>query len=140
MAANQANVGENPTIASKRKVVKNTLGRKTNVGWEHRISIFSEGIYRLKHHLAGTQKDVEACTSVTDKVKKQTWDVVSRLQVNLIKKINMGGGSPARTAAEGDTTTEKRKGKELEGNIFKKTRISTQSTINNIFKKNLREE
>ncbi|XLS81037.1 hypothetical protein HN51_046868 [Arachis hypogaea] len=52
----------------------------------------------------------------------------------------MGGASPAGAVAEGDTAAEKRKGKELEENIFKKTCISTQSTINNIFKKNLREE
>ncbi|XLT28247.1 hypothetical protein HN873_059539, partial [Arachis hypogaea] len=30
--------------------------------------------------------------------------------------------------------------KELYGNIFKKTHISTQTTINNIFKNNLKEE
>ncbi|XLR19659.1 hypothetical protein HN51_066391 [Arachis hypogaea] len=68
------------------------------------------------------------------------WDVMSGLQVNLIKKTNMGGANPARATVEGDTAAEKRKKKELEGNIFKKTCISTQSTINNIFKKNLREE
>ncbi|QHO56215.1 uncharacterized protein DS421_3g71820 [Arachis hypogaea] len=52
----------------------------------------------------------------------------------------MGGVSSGKAAKEVDTTGEKRKGKELDGNIFKKTRISTQTIINNIFKKNLREE
>ncbi|XLR35127.1 hypothetical protein S83_063027, partial [Arachis hypogaea] len=133
----------------------NALGSRTDVGWEHGISvgedgkkiqckychkIFSGGVYRLKHHLAGTQKDVGACTTVSDEVKKQMWDVVSGLQVNLMKKTNMGGASPGEATKEVDTTGEKRKGKELDGNIFKKTRISTQTTINNIFKKNLREE
>ncbi|XLU72499.1 hypothetical protein S245_031552, partial [Arachis hypogaea] len=41
---------------------------------------------------------------------------------------------------QGDTTGEKEKEKELDDNIFKKIRISTQTTINNIFKKNLREK
>ncbi|XLR53660.1 hypothetical protein HN51_021928, partial [Arachis hypogaea] len=94
----------------------------------------------LKHHLAGTQKDVGACTTVSDEVKKQMWDVVSGLQVNLMKKTNMGGVSPGEATKEVDTTGEKRKGKELDGNIFNKTHISTQLTINNIFKKNLREK
>ncbi|XLS93649.1 hypothetical protein HN51_069657, partial [Arachis hypogaea] len=52
----------------------------------------------------------------------------------------MGGASLGAATKEVDTTGEKRKEKELDGNIFKKTRISTQTTINNIFKKNLREE
>ncbi|XLV04093.1 hypothetical protein S245_018430, partial [Arachis hypogaea] len=167
MASTQANASENPTnipvsqsgstagIASKRKVSKNALGSRTDVGWEHGISvgedgkkiqckychkIFSGGVYRLKHHLAGTQKDVGACTAVSDEIKKQMWDVVSGLQVNLMKKTSVGGASPGEATKEVDTTGEKRKGKELDGNIFKKTRISTQTTINNIFKKNLREE
>ncbi|RYR14782.1 hypothetical protein Ahy_B04g071478 [Arachis hypogaea] len=109
MASNQANASENPTnipasqsgstagIACKKKVAKNALGSRTDVGWEHGISvgedgkkiqckychkIFSGGVYRLKHHLAGTQKDVGACTTVNDEVKKQMWDVVSGLQVH----------------------------------------------------------
>ncbi|XLT11975.1 hypothetical protein HN51_057665 [Arachis hypogaea] len=85
MASTQANASENPTnipasqsgstagITSKKKVSKNALGSRTDVGWEHGISvgedgkkiqckychkIFSGGVYRLKHHLAETQKDV----------------------------------------------------------------------------------
>ncbi|RYR14645.1 hypothetical protein Ahy_B04g071302 [Arachis hypogaea] len=131
MASTQANASENPTniptsqsgstagIACKRKVAKNALGSRTDVGWEHGISvgedgkkiqckychkIFSGGVYRLKHHLAGTQKDVGACTTVSDEVKKQMWDVVSGLQVNLMKKTNMGGASPGEATKEVDTT------------------------------------
>ncbi|XLR27849.1 hypothetical protein HN51_041158, partial [Arachis hypogaea] len=124
---------------------KNIFGSRTDGEWEHEISvedgkkiqykychkIFLEGVYRLKHHLAGTQKDIGACTAVSDEVKKQMWDVVSGLQVNLTKKTSMGGTSPGETTKEGDTT---------DSNIFKKIRINTQTTINNIFKKNLREE
>ncbi|RYR13469.1 hypothetical protein Ahy_B04g070453 [Arachis hypogaea] len=167
MASTQANASENPTnipasqsgstaaITSKRKVSKNALGSRTNVGWEHGISVgedgkkiqckycykfFLGGVYRMKHHLTGTQKDVGACTAVSDEVKKQMWDVVSGLQVNLMKKTSMGGASPGEATKEVDTTDDKRKGKELDGNIFKKIRISTQTTIHNIFKKNFREE
>ncbi|XLS84193.1 hypothetical protein HN51_034359 [Arachis hypogaea] len=52
----------------------------------------------------------------------------------------MGGASSGESTKEVDITGEKRKRKELDGNIFKKTHISTQTTINNIFKKNLREK
>ncbi|RYR68469.1 hypothetical protein Ahy_A03g014961 [Arachis hypogaea] len=101
MASTQANTGENLTnihasqsgstarIACKRKVAKNALGSRTDVGWKHGISVgedgkkiqckychqnFLGGVYRLKHNLAGTQKDVGA-TTVSDEVKKQMWDV-----------------------------------------------------------------
>ena len=33
--------------------------------------IFSGGIFRLKHHLACTRKDVEPCVSVSDDVKNE---------------------------------------------------------------------
>ncbi|RYR39494.1 hypothetical protein Ahy_A09g045050 [Arachis hypogaea] len=131
MASTQANASENPTnipasqsgstagITCKKKVAKNALGSRTDVGWEHGISVgedgkkiqckychkfFSGGVYRLKHHLVGTQKDVGACTTVSDEVKKQMWDVVSGLQVNLMKKTNMGGASPGEATKEVDTT------------------------------------
>ncbi|RYR06892.1 hypothetical protein Ahy_B05g074207 [Arachis hypogaea] len=127
MAANQANTSENSTnnstsqsgsttrITSKKKVIKDALGSRTDIGWEHGIyvgedekkiqckychKIFSGGVYRLKHYLAGAQKNVGAYTAVTDEVKKQIWDVVSGLQVNLIKKINMGGASPTGATAK----------------------------------------
>ncbi|XLS77821.1 hypothetical protein HN51_062046 [Arachis hypogaea] len=108
MASTQANASENLTniltsqsgstarIASKRKVAKNALGR---------------GVYKLKHHLARTQKDVGACTAVNDEVKKQMWNVVSGFQVNLMKKISMDGASPGEATKEAYTTGEKRKGK-----------------------------
>ncbi|XLS89739.1 hypothetical protein HN51_065747, partial [Arachis hypogaea] len=77
MASTQANASENPTnipasqsgstaaITSKRKVSKNALGSRTNVGWEHGISVGEDG------------KKIQ---SVSDEVKKQMWDVVSGLQ------------------------------------------------------------
>ncbi|XLR07233.1 hypothetical protein S83_035171 [Arachis hypogaea] len=108
MASTQANASENLTniltsqsgstarIASKRKVAKNALGSRTDVGWEHGISIGEDG---KKIH------------SVNDEVKKQMWNVVSGFQVNLMKKISMDGASPGEATKEAYTTGEKRKGK-----------------------------
>ncbi|XLR47913.1 hypothetical protein HN51_032141 [Arachis hypogaea] len=68
MASTQANARENPTnipasqsgitagIVSKRKVSKNVLGSRTDVGWEHKISIGEDG------------KKIQ---SVSNEVKKQ---------------------------------------------------------------------
>jgi hypothetical protein len=43
-------------------------------------------VYRLKHHLAGTQKDVDACKAVPDEIKREMLQICIRLQENLMKK------------------------------------------------------
>jgi hypothetical protein len=68
---------------------------KTDIAWNHGVAIdgtgrkikckycgkiVSGGVYRLKHHLAGTNKNVEACPTVPIEVKVQMWDVVASLQ------------------------------------------------------------
>ncbi|KAK2426072.1 hAT dimerization domain-containing protein [Trifolium repens] len=80
---------------------RNTAGKKTDIAWNHGVAIdktgkkikckycekiISGGVYRLKHHLAGTQKDVVACTAVPIEVKAQMWDVVASLQQKLVQK------------------------------------------------------
>ncbi|KAK8931186.1 hypothetical protein KSP39_PZI016912 [Platanthera zijinensis] len=69
-----------------KKSRKNASGTRSDPGWEHGIEIDSTtkkvqckyclvirsgGIYRLKHHLAGTKFNVEACTKVPEKVRNQ---------------------------------------------------------------------
>ena len=57
------------TLARKKIKRKNALGNRSDLGWEHGVEvgsrqvqcnyckeIHSGGIYRLKHHLAGTRK------------------------------------------------------------------------------------
>ncbi|KAK2437233.1 hAT dimerization domain-containing protein [Trifolium repens] len=80
---------------------RNTAGKKTDIAWNHGVAIdktgkkikckncekiISGGVYQLKHHLAGTQKDVVVCTAVPIEVKAQMWDVVASLQQKLVKK------------------------------------------------------
>ncbi|XLR47865.1 hypothetical protein HN51_032096, partial [Arachis hypogaea] len=108
--------------------------------------VVTGGVYRLKHLLVGTKKDIELCIGVFNEVKKEMFDIVVALQKNLVKtrdfekKIQSkdGGVEEERDALVGD----KRKGKEIEtpANLFKKRGVSTQTTINSIFKKGLREE
>ncbi|CAL5191241.1 unnamed protein product [Lathyrus oleraceus] len=129
--------------------VQSNMTVRTNITWKHGVSVdggtriircnycakvFIGGVYRLKHHLAGTQINVCVCKFVPDEVKVQMWEIVKALQVNHNKK------------SDDDTNVERVRGKRPEEddsnatptNLSKKR--STQATINNIFKKNLREE
>ena len=69
-----------------KQINKNAPRNKSDVAWSHGTCIdgntrkikcnycekvISGSIYRLKLHLAITQKDVGACKTVTDEVKKQ---------------------------------------------------------------------
>jgi hypothetical protein len=94
-----------PTIASVLvgvvKVAKNGRRMKTDQTWEYGVMIdeatrrvrcnycqqeFTGGAYRLKHHLAGTSKDVKSCKLVSNDVKKTMEDIVCGLQKKLLKK------------------------------------------------------
>ncbi|GAU26695.1 hypothetical protein TSUD_314720 [Trifolium subterraneum] len=52
----------------------------------YRSQEFTGAAYRLKHHLAGTNKDSESCKLVLDDVKKAMEDIVYGLQKKLLKK------------------------------------------------------
>ncbi|XP_050292606.1 uncharacterized protein LOC126733355 [Quercus robur] len=71
-------------LARKKIKRKNAPGNRSDLGWEHGVKvgsrqvqcnyckeIHSGGIYRLKHHLAGTRKNVSACPSVPEKVREK---------------------------------------------------------------------
>ncbi|KAF1896197.1 hypothetical protein Lal_00027263 [Lupinus albus] len=124
----------------------NTKGIRNDVGWKHGISIdgsiikiqckyctkiFNGRIYRLKHHLTGTQKDVEPCKNVSDEIRKEMFAIVSSLQKNLLKKKNH---------YEGGDDKKKEEIIETPAELFRKRGVGNQPTINSIFKKNLREE
>ncbi|XLS54701.1 hypothetical protein HN51_004456, partial [Arachis hypogaea] len=85
--------------------------------------------------------------SVPDEVKKEMFDIVIGLQKNLVKKTRdfekKIQSKDEGVEEEGDALVgEKRKGKEIEtpASLFKKRGVRTQTTINSIFKKGLREE
>jgi hypothetical protein len=90
----------------------------------------------LKHHLAGAEKDVLACTAVPIEVKAQMWDIVASLQQKLVKKTQTTEFEKhINVIAESADEAEKRKmSSEADGaaNLFK--RKNNQATINSIFK------
>ena len=72
------------TLARKKIKRKNAPGNRSDLGWEHGVEvgsrqvqcnyceeIHSGGIYRLKHHLAGTRKNISVCPSVLEKVREK---------------------------------------------------------------------
>lgn len=80
---------------------KTTNGNRLDMGWQYGIDvdknsrrvhckycqkIISGGIYRFKHHLACTRKDVESCQQVSEDVKKMILNVLVKNQEATEKK------------------------------------------------------
>ena len=72
------------TLARNKIKEKNAPRNRFDPGWDHGVEvgsrqvqcnfckeIHSGGIYRLKHHLAGTRKNVSTCPSVPEKVREK---------------------------------------------------------------------
>ncbi|XLQ99945.1 hypothetical protein S83_066144 [Arachis hypogaea] len=166
MASNVNNGGNNTgskTVGggASEKIAKNTPENRSDKAWKHEISIDGDakkikckycdkvvtgGVYRLKHHLAGTKKNVELCIGVSDEVKREMFDIVVGLQKKLVKTRDFEKKIQSKDEGveeEGDALVgEKIKEKEIETptSLFKKRGVSTQTTINSIFKKGLKEE
>jgi hypothetical protein len=152
-----ATIGSGGTNGSNLRHNRNKAGMKTDIAWNHGVAIdgtgrkikckycgkiVSGGVYRLKHHLAGTNKDVEACPTVPIEVKVQMWDVVASLQQKLAKKTQTAEfEEQINVIAESADEAGKRKlSADADGasNLFK--RKNNQTTINSIFKKSVRED
>lgn len=106
---------------------------------------FSRGVYRVKHHLAGTSRDIKPCRVVLDEVKKELITIVD-LQTKLIKKSNLYDIEKPNTIVGGSSIfVAKRKSEEEilnTTNMFKKPRIrvTSQAIINNMWKKEMRDD
>ena len=61
-------------------------GKARNIKCKYCEKVSTRGIYKLKHPLIGTSKDVEACVVIPEEVKKLMLDIVTSLQQNLMKK------------------------------------------------------
>jgi len=129
---------------------KNAQGNRSDIAWKHCLSVDGDTrkleckycqkvvigrAYRLKHHLAGTQKNVGACKDVPEEVKKEMREIVVGLQQKLNKKSSLNMDEEMA-----ETAGDKRKHSEASSdNMFKRV-FSKQPTINNMFKKGLTEE
>lgn len=150
-AVGSSNAQALATTSKGSKMAKNAPGSKSDIGWKYGSPVEEDGrkikckfcektvtggIYRLKHHLAGTQKDVGACRAVPEEVKKEIWEIVVGLQEKLLKK------TIPQVEEEEDVGDLKRKREDRSSTgIFKRSGASSnQTTINSIFKKGLHEE
>lgn len=130
---------------------KTTSGNRLDVGWQHGIDIentsrkvqckycqkiFSGGIYRFKHHLACTRKDVEPCHQVPADVKQMMLNVlVKNLEASEKKRKASLFFRSGEDADEDFEISSINKGKKpISGSG------STQLTINHMLKKDIREE
>ena len=130
---------------------KTTSGNRLDVGWQHGIDIentsrkvqckycqkiFSGGIYRFKHHLACTRKDVEPCHQVPADVKQMMLNVlVKSLEASEKKRKASLFFTSGEDADEDFEISSINKGKKpISGSG------STQMTINQMLKKDIREE
>ena len=91
--------GSSAGVSSLKKR-RNSAGIRLDPGWEHGIEvdgrmkvkcrycgiISSGGIYRLKHHLAGTKENTEPCSKVPEDVRKKFLDILKGLTDESFKK------------------------------------------------------
>ncbi|XP_042441219.1 uncharacterized protein LOC122026547 [Zingiber officinale] len=137
---------------------KNASGSRTDIGWQHGVDVennskkvkckycdktFNDGIFRFKHHLAGTHRDVEPCLTVSDNVKNKMQSIVDKLAKVADKRKRKSYGiddsddeEPLPKATDKgkmkmDTFSRSKKGSNFG---------STQATINQMMKKELRDE
>jgi hypothetical protein len=129
---------------------KNSSGNRLDVGWQHGIDIdknsrkvqckycqkiISGGIFRFKQHLAYTRKDVESCQQVLENVKQMILGV-------LVK--NLEATEKKRKAQQYIGNDDDDEIKEIssrdKGKRAASGSRSTQTTLNQLLKKDIREE
>ncbi|RZB42743.1 hypothetical protein D0Y65_053358 [Glycine soja] len=89
--SSNVNTGTSTGAASRSK---NAPGNRTDIGWKHGTDVLgngkkvkcnycskinNRGIFRFKHHLAGTRWDFEPCASVPEEVKMLMMNVVAEV-------------------------------------------------------------
>ncbi|KAK2352441.1 hypothetical protein QL285_096432 [Trifolium repens] len=166
MASSSAAPAANPTQPSPsaapaaRVHPKNAAGNKSDIAWQYAISIdektrkvmcklckheFSGTAFRIKHHLAGTNKDVKPCTQCPPELREQMLGIVNALRIKNLQKNNIniniegvdddlevGDDAKGKRKSQGELTTK---------DLFKRgLTAARQTTINGAFKKEIRED
>ncbi|GAU28685.1 hypothetical protein TSUD_215920 [Trifolium subterraneum] len=125
-----SNVTEAPPTAPVRVARKNAAGRSA---------------YRIKHHLAGTNRNVKPCTNCPPELRQQMNDIVNGLQVKALKKIGVNFDIEGDNHGGDDNDADPRGKRKSQGelkskDLFKKGLTTRQTTINGAFKKDIRED
>ncbi|KAK4595008.1 hypothetical protein RGQ29_018660 [Quercus rubra] len=136
---------------------KNAPGNRSDLGWEHGVEvgsrqvqcnyckeIHSGGIYRLKHHLAGTRKNVSACPSVPENVREKFVALLYAQAEASIKKKRWytieeeDDGSDDELVEVQQLHSSKGRGRHI-GSMDKFVAKKKQVTMNRVFKKGERD-
>ncbi|XP_030959348.1 uncharacterized protein LOC115981337 [Quercus lobata] len=144
-------------LARKKIKRKNAPGNRSDLGWEHGVEvgsrqvqcnyckeIHSGGIYRLKHHLAGTRKNVSACPSVPEKVREKFATLLYAQSEASIKKKRWytieeeDDGNDDELVEVQQLHSSKGRGKHI-GSMDKFVTKNKQVTMNRVFKKGERD-
>ena len=163
--SSDANIGTTTTIGAttslgSRPRSKNASGNRTNIGWKHGTDVLGNGkkvkckyyskikkrgIFRFKHHLAGTRWDSEPCPSVPEEVKVLMMKVVAEVANASKKKRKLNSFHEEGIYTEGVETNTTQSG--IEGKVmftFKgrgKAKFvqasgeGVQATLNQLYKK-----
>lgn len=109
-----------------------------NVKCKHCNRIFSGGIFRLKHHLAGTRINVESCALAPKDVKEKFRALLQSSTEEAEKKkqkLNEIDGEERLYDMEKTS-----KGKGIMDHMLSKSSSKVQATINQMYKKDERDD
>jgi hypothetical protein len=106
---------------------------------------FSGSAFRIKHHLAGTNKDVKLCINCTPELRQQMLDIINGLQIKNLKKnnidLNIEGVDVDLEVGDDAKGKRKSQGELATKDLFKRgLTTARQTTINGAFKKEVRED
>ena len=138
---------------------KNAPGTKLDPGWEHgkevdkrlkRVMcnyckvVRSGGVYRLKHHLAGTRDNAEACLQAPDDVKEKMRALLYENELEAAKKnkkfLDIGEDDEYENIVYQIENASRQKDKGCMDKFISSKKSSVQTTLNQKYKKEEREE
>lgn len=135
---------------------KNAAGNRTDPGWQYGEEIDAKaktvkckfcnetrsgGIYRLKHHLAGTKFHVEPCTKVPTEVREKFIKLLgTTVETNDAKRRKLIAIEEEEARASKDEEQASQKCKQKVMDHFVTRKRTTQGTMNQHYKKQEREE
>lgn len=142
------------SVSTKRKR-KNAAGNRSDPGWEHGIEVnkalkrvqckhckkvYSGGVFRLKHHLAGTHIDAEPCLQAPNDVKEKMRALLQSYEEEAEKRRRMVNDIGDDIEEEASYEMPRRKGKGIMDSFVSNTNPKKQTTLNQLYKKEERDE
>ncbi|CAN1276907.1 hypothetical protein LINPERPRIM_LOCUS16160 [Linum perenne] len=128
----------------------NAPGNRSDPGWQYALDVdgtakktqckfclkvFSGGIFRLKHHLAGTRDNVEACVSVPDDVRKKVLELLDfNLEAKEVRKNLLSTRSLSSAASGSGSQDIPHSRVDVSGSS------STQTIVSQLLKRDQRKE